>query len=405
MQKWDKASVFVELALSIDQYFPGYVDAYYGPDEIPQALGRNGKIPLKELEQIAFGLFRSIEQDGSLTTARKEYLEGEVGAMQTSIRILKGEALGIVEEVQRLYGVTPSWTDETAFEEAHKALDDLIPGNGSLTDRIQTFKEQFQVTAETATPIINRLASDLRVRARQRFNLPEEESCEYEFVSDKPWGAYNWYLGNYKSRIDFNLDFPIRIYTLPSFIAHEAYPGHHTEHSIKEQKHYREHGLLEHSILLSNAPSTVISEGIAECGLEQLFSPEELVDIYQQLLEQTGLSKYNGRLIYEFVHIASRPLRKVTNNEILLSHEKNASDEEVIAYGTRYKLTTEQDESKYIKFLKDPLWRSYGFNYPLGREIISNALSAVEDKDRMYAQFLQEPLTPAQVQRLVSQKQ
>ena len=402
MQKWENANVFVELALSIDQHFSGYVDAYYGSQEIPQTLERKGKIPLKELEGIASDLFNSITRDSSLSPARKEYLKGEVGAMQTTLRILQGEALGIIEEVQSLYGLTPSWTDETVFEEAHRALEELLPGSGPLADRVQTFRDQSQVSVEIATPIIKRLANDLRTRTRQRFHLPPDESCEYEFVSEKPWGAYNWYLGNYKSRIDFNLDYPIRIYTLPNFITHEAYPGHHTEHSIKEHRHYRENGLLEHSILLSNAPSAVISEGIAVYGIEQILSPDELIDIYQQILEETGLSKYNGQFIYEFFHIVSRPLGKVGNNEILLLYEKGASDEQVIAYGMRYKLTSEKDETKYIRFLKDPLWRSYGFNYTLGYEIISNLLSSTENKDQMFARLLQEPMTPAQVQRLIS---
>ena len=382
--------------------FSGYVDAYYGSQEIPQTLERKGKIPLKELEGIASDLFNSITRDSSLSPARKEYLKGEVGAMQTTLRILQGEALGIIEEVQSLYGLTPSWTDETVFEEAHRALEELLPGSGPLADRVQTFRDQFQVSVEIATPIIKRLANDLRTRTRQRFHLPPDESCEYEYVSEKPWGAYNWYLGNYKSRIDFNLDYPIRIYTLPNFITHEAYPGHHTEHSIKEHRHYRENGLLEHSILLSNAPSAVISEGIAVYGIEQILSPDELIDIYQQILEETGLSKYNGQFIYEFLHIVSRPLGKVGNNEILLLYEKGASDEQVIAYGMRYKLTSEKDETKYIRFLKDPLWRSYGFNYTLGYEIISNLLSSTENKDQMFARLLQEPMTPAQVQRLIS---
>ena len=403
MHKWENAQVFVELAFSINQYFPGYVDAYYGPQEIPQALEHRGKISLKELERIASDLVTSISQDGSLTTARKEYLKGEVEAMQTSIDLLQGKALGIVEEVQRLYGIVPFWTEEAVFEEAHKILDELIPGSGPLADRVQTFRQHFQISAESAVPIINRLAKNLRDRTRQRFSLPEDENCEFEFVNDKPWDAYNWYLGDYKSRIDFNLDLPLRVYNLPHFISHEAYPGHHTEHSIKEQRYYREYGLLEHSILLSNTPSAVISEGIAECALELIFSPEELVDIYQQILEETGLSGYSGQLIYEFIHVTGRSLRKVGDNEILLLHEKGATDDQVIAYGKRYGLSSEKEEIKYIQFVKDPLWRSYGFNYTMGYEIISRLLVTAENKDQMFARLLQEPMTPAQVQRMILQ--
>lgn len=403
MHQWENARVFVELALSIDQYFPGYVDAYYGPQEISQALERRGKIPLKELERIAADLADSIAQDSSLAAARKEYLWSEVEAMQTTLRLLQGEALGFVEEVQSLYGVTPLWTEESVFEQAHKVLDELIPGSDPLADRMQTFREQFQISVEIAAPIINRLAGEMRARTRRQFGLPADESCDFEFVNDKSWVAYNWYLGNYRSRIDFNLDLPIRAYTLPYLVAHEAYPGHHTEHSLKEHRHYREGGLLEHSILLNNTPSALISEGIAECGIELIFSPEELVDIFQQILEETGLSGYTGGLLYEIIHVATHPLGKVGDNKLLLLHVKGASDDEVISYGKRFGLTSEELGKKNIQFARDPLWRSYGFNYTLGYEIISTCLSSAENKDQMFARLLQEPMTPAQVQRLVSQ--
>jgi hypothetical protein len=402
MHKWENARVFVELALSIDQHFPGYVDAYYGPQEISEELERREKTPLNELERIASDLAISIAQDGALAAARKEYLKGELEAMQTTLRILQGETLGFVEEVQSLYGLTPSWIDESVFEQAQKTLDELLPGSSPLADRLQSFKEQFWIPAEIATPIINRIADDLRARTRQRFGLPADESCTFEFVNDKPWDAYNWYLGNYKSRIDFNMDLPIRAYVLPHILAHEAYPGHHTEHSTKEKKYYRELGLLEYSILPSNTPSAVISEGIAECALELIFTPDELVEIYSQILKEIGHTTYSGQLIYEYMHVASPTLGKVGDNELLLLHEKDASDEEAIAYGRRYALTSEKQAVKFIQFAKDPLWRSYGFNYTLGKEVILELLSSTENKDQMFARLLQEPMTPAQAQRLVS---
>ena len=154
--------------------------------------------------------------------------------------------------------------------------------------------------------------------------------------------------------------------------------------------------------MLSNTPAAVISEGIAEYALELIFSPEELVDIYQQILEETGLSNYNGQLIHEFIQVAGLPLRKVADNKLLLLHDKGASDDEVIAYARRYGLSTEKEAKHGLQFAKDPLWRSYGFNYSLGYELISKLLSSTENKDQMFARLLQEPMTPAQVQRLIS---
>ncbi len=115
--------------------------------------------------------------------------------MRTTLRLLQGETMEFVEEVQRLYGITPVWTDETHFEAAHQVLDDLLPGDGPLADRLQSFREQVQVSAERAASLIERLAADLGARTRQRFDLPAGRGCTFEFVTDQPWTAYNWYLG------------------------------------------------------------------------------------------------------------------------------------------------------------------------------------------------------------------
>ena len=399
MPKWEDAPVFVELALSIDQYLPGYVDAYYGPDEIPKKIREDGKAPLTALEQKARELAESIAPDISLAAGRKEYLLGEVGAMQTTLRLLQGERLGIIEEVQALYGLTPEWVDESVFEEAHHSLEQLLPGEEPLADRMIAFREYFEVSSEAAVPVIKRLFQDFQTRTKQRFSLPDSESCVFEFVHDQPWSAYNWYLGDYQSRIDFNLDLPIRVYSLPHLIAHEGYPGHHTEHAIKEQRLYQDGGRLEHSILPSNTPAAVISEGIAEVALEMILTPAEQVEYYRQITVEVGLSRYDGEQIYEILRVFRQSLASVGDNKLLLLHQNGASDDEVIKYGRRYALTSEKQEHQSLKFAKDPLWRSYGFNYSLGYQIIHNYLAESEIRDQDFSRLLHEAVTPAQVLR------
>jgi hypothetical protein len=109
------------------------------------------------------------------------------------------------------------------------------------------------------------------------------------------------------------------------------------------------------------------------------------------------------QMLYEFVHVASRPLRKAGNNQLLLLHERGASDEQVIAYGRRYSLSSEQQEIKYLQFAKDPLWRSYGFNYSLGYELVANWLARAADPEQAFARLLREPTTPARLERRAGQ--
>ncbi len=74
---------------------------------------------------------------------------------------------------------------------------------------------------------------EIRKRTAGLVTLPEIEAIEIAMVSDKPWGGYNWYLGDCRSLIEINTDLPIRANSLLDLICHEGYPGHHAEHAIK----------------------------------------------------------------------------------------------------------------------------------------------------------------------------
>ena len=398
MSSWQNSRPFVELALSIDKHLPGYVDAYYGPVEIRETVDAKGKVGLEEFSSTLNQIIDSTHQDAILTEERREYLTAELSAMQTTLRILKGEEIDIVEESQGLYGLTPIWTDESVFEDAHRDLEDLLLGSGPLSERMENFREKTIVPKESIKSIVRNIADDFRRRTMEVIALPEDETCEFSLVQEKPWGGYNWYLGKYLSRIDINIDLPTYAGFLPHAIAHEAYPGHHTEHAVKEKELYREGGYLEHSIILSNAPSAVVSEGIAEIALEIIVTPEEIAQILQSILKQAGLKEVDGIKIYQ-INKALRPLKKLDINQVLLIHGEGASDEEVINYGIRYGLLNEQRSRKSLEFLKDPLWRSYVTIYSLGYELVQDFISRGEDKTERFLRLIREPITASQLAR------
>jgi hypothetical protein len=396
MSRWKNAKAFVELALSIDKHFSGYVDAYFGPEDIREIVDAKGKVLLEELSSTLDQIVDSTHQDERLTEERREYLSAELKAMQTTLRILKGQEIDIVEESQGLFGLTPIWIEESVFDEAHHDLENLLPGSGSLAERMESFKEKTIVPKESLKSIVRYLADDFQRRTVEVIALPDDETLEFSFVKDKPWPAYNWYLGKYLSRIDINIDLPTPASSLPYLISHEIYPGHHTEHAVKEKELYREGGYLEHSILINNTPSAVVSEGIAEIALEMIATPEEIAQILQSILEQAGLKEVDGKQISQ-ISKARRPFNKVSINQILLLHGEGASDEEVINYGIRYSLINEQQSRKWLEFLKDPLWRSYATLYPLGYELVQDFISRGEDKTGRFIELIREPMTTSQL--------
>ncbi len=387
---------YISLAFKIDRHLLEYVDAYFGPPELKIEAMAGDKPSLASLEEVAGTLLQSISSDPALSPQRRSFLREQLVAMQTTIRILEGTPPEFVDEVQSLYGVTPAWVDESAFEDAHRLLNDLLQGSTPLSEGIQAFRSRSRVPAEVALPIFRRLLTEFRDRTLRQFDLPQDDICEVALVSDKSWMANSRYIGKGRSRIELNHDFPFEMWNVPMTVAHEAYPGHHTEYAIKEARLYLQEGHLEHSIFPGNNPSSLISEGIAKNALSAVASESEISVVLYDCYARAGLRHSDGTTAAAFIE-ANRRLDSVSDNQLLLLHRDRAPDREVMEYGMRYALTSSEDDVRYLRFFKDPLSRSYAYNYTLGAELIAAFLDRAEDRSRAFHRLLSEPLTPTQL--------
>lgn len=391
---------FVRLALAIEQHVPGYVDSYFGPDEWMAQAKQAGKVPLQHLTERADQLARDLFQADELDSQRRDFLARQVKAMQMSLRLLSGEKVSLVEEVQGLYDVLPKWKDESNFEEAHRAWDQALPAGGTLTERIQAWNRSLEIPVGKVQEILPVIINKLRELTRQKFNLPDGENFSLEFVSDQPWGAYNWYLGGFQSRIDINTDLPTKVNTLADLMAHEGYPGHHTELSIKEAKLIRERNYDEHTLTLINSPSCVISEGIATSALETVLTEAELENWYREdILPMAGLMHIDAKRLTAMAN-ASRKMTGLTGNAAFMLHDQQKSEDEISQYLQNYGLRTEKEVQKSIQFISNPLYRSYIFTYHIGYDLLEE-LFARRDREVYFRRLLEEPVTPSQVREWI----
>ncbi len=391
------ARSYLQLALAIEQHIPGYVDAYFGPAHWKDEAEARGPRPLGELSREAQDLADAVAGAADMDAQRHDSLTRQVRAMQTSLRILQGEQMPLVEEVQALYDITPQWVNESTFEAAHGALDRLLPPGGSLAERMEANRKATEVAIDRAGPILHQVMDELRRRTRALFPLPAGEAFELQFVSGQPWGAYNWYLGNFQSRIDVNTDLPFQVVGFAYLMAHEGYPGHHTENAIKEARLVREQGQAEHSVVLLAAPQSVVSEGIANKGLSMLLSDEEQIAWNaKEIFPSAGLGHLDARRQHEIV-TAGRKLAGVSGNAAFLLHDQGADKDEVVAYLLQYGLSNAERAEKAFQFLSNPLFRSYVFNYRYGEEMIEALLAARGDAARWFTRLLTEPVTPSQI--------
>ncbi len=114
---------------------------------------------------------------------------------------------------------------------------------------------------------IEAFSSALRDRVRAEYPLPDSETVDYQVVTDKPWSGFNYYLGDYRSTVAVNADLKQLMSNLPRLVAHESYPGHHTEHCRKEAGLVNRKGQAEQTIFLVNTPQCLMAEGLADLAL------------------------------------------------------------------------------------------------------------------------------------------
>lgn len=391
------SQAYLTLALAIDRHVPGFVDAYFGPPELREAAQYGpAAAPQALLEQAHF-LADTVATSDLLET-RKAFLSAQFRAMITLCQKLCGEPLDYQDEVRGLFDIEPDKTPEAIFEAAIAELDELLPGAGNVRERMLAWRSRYVVPVATARTLIDLIAAEARARTRAFVELPPEESVAFTFVSNQPWSGYNWYLGEYRSRVEINTDLPIHAHELTALISHEAYPGHHTEHSLKERLLYREQGYGEHAIQLINTPQCVISEGIATLA-ESIIFPGD-----------TG-AQWQAEYLYPAAGLAGEPereariararaaLRAVSANAALLLHAEEKPEAEVLSYLQHYGLKSEQEARQSLRFIKNPLWRAYIFTYHAGRELLGRWIEAVPASDRLgrFRLLLAGQVTPSAV--------
>jgi len=394
---------FVRLALELDKHLPGYVDAYFGPEDWKAQAQQDGIQPLSNLTHQINHLTKDISQADALDPQRKDYLVRHLTAMQMSVRLFSGEKVSLADEAEALYDVRPEWQEEANFEEAHKLLEEVLPSGGSLRERMLAWKQSLEIPVEKAKELLPVIIKKLRTLTDQKFKLPEGESFTVEFVSDQPWTAYNWYLGNSKSRIDINTDIPLRVSSLPGLIAHEGYPGHHTDLSIKEQKLVDELRYYEFTVALLKAPSAVMAEGIAESALETLLTEEEREEwLREEILPYAGVSHTDPKRMLA-VDKAGRKMSRVSGNAAFMLHDQGKSEAEIIHYLQKYRLSSEKEARQTIRFISNPLDRSYTFTYDVGYDLLEELFQGV-DRDHYFRRLIEEPVTPSQVREWIKNK-
>lgn len=388
---------YLRLGLAFDRIEEGFVDAFTG-DPALRAEVENAPAPHpSELAARAREL-RS-ELPGELSPERAAFLDAHLRALECSGRKLAGEDIGFIDEVRAYFDVDIEMGDEATYASAHAEMAEVleVPGASgqALADAYDAFWRTQQIPADQVSDCVREFSGALRDRVRSMYVLPDHEMVDYEIVTDKPWSGFNYYLGDYRSRVAVNVDLPQYMANIPGLIAHESYPGHHTEHCRKEQILVGS-GQLEHTIFVVNTPQCLMAEGLADHALGAVVGADWGVWA-QEIFADLGL-RFDGERAQRLSR-ARAGLLAVRQDAAIMLNDRHADVDTVVDFLRRTLLVPAERAQHMVRFLTSPLWRAYISTYVEGYRLLDEWLALAPAPERLarFGRLLDEPLTPSMV--------
>ena len=386
---------YLRLGLRFDRIEDGYVDSFTGDPELRRTVESEPTPDPADLAREAQRLLAAAPQVDGLDEQRADYLAAHLKALACAGRKFAGEDVGFVEEVREYFDVDIVKGDPEHYREAHRELDEALGGTGPLAERMQTYRAGEEIPPDRLEECIHAFSSALRDRVRAEYPLPDAETIRYEVVTDKPWSGFNYYEGNYRSTVAVNADLKQQMANLPRLVAHESYPGHHTEHCRKESGLVAGLNQAEQTIFLVNTPQCLMAEGLADLALYAAIGPDWggwASEIYADL----GL-RFDGQRA-QAISEASGALADVRQDAALMLHDEHRDVDEVVEFLQRWLLVSGDRARQALRFLSSPLWRAYTSTYVEGYRLLRGWLEARPAEvtlTQRFGRLLDEPLIPS----------
>ncbi len=394
------AREYLFLELSMGLHDKAHVDAYFGPDELKTAAEENAL----SLDQILTASKDLASRLGSISTGddemqrmRVDGLIGRLHALDARIAINKEEYLDFDDESEALFGSRAPDYDTAHFEAILDELDALLPGDGPLSKRVETFNDKFAIPLDKLPAVFEAAMAECRKRTLERIALPEGESFTIEYVNDVPWSGYNWYQGSAQSLIQVNTDFPIYISRAVDLGCHEGYPGHHTFNALLETNLVEGQGWVEYTLYPLFSPQSLIAEGSANYGIDLAFPGDERMAFEKEVLfPLAGLNAEDADLYYAVAELTAK--LSFADNEAARDYLNGAmTREEAAQWLQDYAMSREDRSLQRTRFFD--AYRSYVINYNHGKAIVTDYVERDgADADERWTRFekmLSSPMQPS----------
>ena len=397
------AERYVKLVLAMGEHDSDYVDAYYGPPQWREEV-RATKPGLDHIHAAALALREELRGStrpiDRMDELRHIYVLRQTDALVTRAEMLKGRKMSFDEESKALYDAVAPHNDEPYFQRLNSQLEAELPGTGSLTTRLEAFREQFVITRERLDAVFKTAIDACRTITQRRMELPPGETFSVEYVNNKSWSGYNWYQGNFRSLIQVNTDLPIFIDRAIDLACHEGFPGHHVYNTLLEKNLVRDRNWPEFSVYPLFSPQSLIAEGSANYGIDVAFPSDERVAFEKQsLFPVAGLDAKRADQYYR-VHELVAKTSYAGNEAARQSIDGKFDAEQAAEWLTTYGLMAPERARQRVRFFDQ--YRSYVINYNVGKDLVKRHVEklAGDDNDRRWRIFsglLSSPTLPSEL--------
>ena len=392
------AKEYLLLELSLGQHDPAQVDAYFGPDTL-KAQAEEEQLPLKDIDLRAQALAEKLEsmEESDIDPLRLKNLQLRLMALRTRAAMNLGNKLPFDQESRLLFdAVAPAYGAEH-FADILAQIDALLPGDAPLPERVTAFRERFVIPPDRVGYIFTAALEECRRRTLEHIDLPKHESFEIEYVTDKPWSAYNWYEGNSHSIIQVNTDLPIYIDQAVDLGCHEGYPGHHTYNALIEQNLVRGKGWWEFSLYPLFSPQSLIAEGSGNYGVDLAFPGKERIEYERNhLFPLAGLDPTDADRYYRLLELRGQ-LDYAINEAARKYLDGEVTSEQAQEWLINYALDTPEKAEKRISFFDT--YRSYVINYNYGKDLVAawveQDATTSNERWEQFTRLLSSPLSPS----------
>jgi hypothetical protein len=329
------AEAFVALALRLGA-MPGHkeeVDSYFGPEALHPAV-QDDPDGLARLQADTDALLSNMEfEDTAHPSLRGARLLAQIRGFDALLQVIGPAARSesFEDQAQRLYALSVPSLEAGAADRIIAALEAALPGPGPLSQRLSGFYRDFIVPADRRRVVFERAVQECRGRTLAHWQLPPAEKLDVEWTDSVP-AAWHRYRGGGRSTLQINPNAVALVGSAIDVACHEAYPGHHAQFLLQEQRAQPAGLPVEDRVVLLRSPASVLREGAANFGVDLAFPFEERV-------------AFDERVLFPLAHLDPRQARRYETVHRLVE-QLSAAVAPIIAAYRDHRLSSDEAEQQ-----------------------------------------------------------